>query len=111
MAIGTLTNVAAYVLPGGPTFIDLVTLVGDASYVNATGTVGLQASLRALRKDKRTIISVEQYNVAGTSSFNHSMKYDPATDKIVAIIDAGTPVEESTGSLAAFTYSLKITSQ
>ncbi len=111
MPIGTLTSIAQNVLPCGPTFIDRVSLVGDASYVNGTGTVGLQAALQALRKDKRSIISVEQYGISGTSSINHSMKYDPATDKITAMVDAGTPAEESTGSLAAFTYLLKITSQ
>ena len=111
MALGTLTNIAQNILPGGPTFVDRVTLVGDASYVNGTGTTGLQAALQALRKDKRAIISVKQYKVTGTSSFNHSVRYDPATDVLTGVVDAGTPTEESTGSLAAFTYYLEILSQ
>lgn len=111
MALGTLTSIAQNILPGGPTFVDRVTLGGDPSYVSGTGTTGLQAGLQALRKDKRAIISVKQYKVTGTSSFNHSVRYDPATDVLTAAVDAGTPVEESTGSLAAFTYYLEILSQ
>lgn len=110
MALGVLTSVSQNIL-GGSTFVDRVTLVGDASYVITVGTVGLQAALRALRKDQRTIVSVRMYKITGTTPFGHSVRYDPATDVLTGVIDAGTPVEEATGSLAGFTYYLEILSQ
>lgn len=115
MALGTLTAIDQVVFPGGPQFIDLVSLVGDGAYPNTGGTIGstgLQAALRVLRKDTREIVSVEQYkcNTAG-----QSVQFDPATGKLRAFLEdqtSGVVAEIANGvSLAAVTYTLKITSR
>lgn len=112
MALGAMVSVGQSILPGGPQFIDRVTVVGDAAYPNTGGTIGslgLQALLRALRKDNRAIISVTMYKCTSVSKY---VRYDAAADLLTAFTDTGTPAMETNASdLSGVTYSLEIISQ
>lgn len=109
MALGTLTSVSQNILPGGPTFIDRCSLVGDSAYPTG-GTAGLQAALRALRKDQRTIVSVHMYK---STSATFSVRFDPATGLLTTFTSAAAPVVEVSNATdtSAQTFLLEIVSQ
>ena len=109
MALGALTSVDQKILPTGPTFVDLCTLVGDGAYPT-TGSTGLLAALRALRKDQRKIFAVHLYK---STTLGQTVRYDPATDKLMAVTYAAAPPVEVTNAtdLSGTTYSLEIWSQ
>ncbi len=102
MAFGTMTSVARKACDG-PLFLDNVTLVGDGAYL-AGGTTGLQAKLRTLRGDQRTIVAVKD------NSFGvNYVVYNPANDTLKVFVRA-TGVELANGSDAGSTYSLSVES-
>lgn len=109
MALGALTSISQNILPSGPAFIDRCSLVGDSAYPTG-GTAGLQAALRALRKDQRTIVSVHMYS---STTLARIVRFDPATGLLKAITYAAAPPVEVTNAtdISADTYLLEIVSQ
>jgi hypothetical protein len=58
MAIGTMTLASKdAAAASAPVFVDRITLVGDSAYPTG-GSTGVQAALRALTGDQRTILAV-----------------------------------------------------
>lgn len=103
MSLGTMTHVDKSAAVG-PEFTDNVTQVGDSAYV-AGGTTGLQAKLRALRGDQRTITQVVDQSVG-----SHYVVYDPSNDKLKVYVRT-TGVELANGDDSGSTYRLAITSK
>lgn len=98
--LGTPTSVAKF---GGtpPVFADAFTMAGDSAYA-AGGTTGLQAKLRALRGDSRTVISARGHCLSGGAM--KTCHYDPVTDKLICVLANGT--EESAGDISANVYTI-----
>ncbi len=69
MAIGTMTLASKdAAAASAPIFLDRITLVGDTSYPTG-GMTGVQAALRALTGDQRTIVDVRSVALNGGYSF------------------------------------------
>lgn len=104
-ALGTLT--VAETIKGDGSFVDRVTLVGDADYPTA-GTSGLQAALRAAHKSPGLdIVSVQDDG----SDATYYLTYTHATDKLVAYVRA-TGLEVANGTdIHTTTFVLAIASK
>lgn len=78
MALGNMARAAqAGQAPNNATFFDLVTIVGEASYL-AGGSTGIQAKIRALAGGAgRTV-----FGVIPQVSHGYQLNYDVATDKL-----------------------------
>lgn len=110
MALGAVTSLDA-AAAAGPLFIDRVSVVGDGAYPT-NGSTGLQAALRALRKDGRTIVGVRQYK---SSTVGYSVRYDVDNEKLVAQLEdqtSGVVAELANATNnSAVTYYLEIFSK
>lgn len=119
MSIGVLASVEEFAAPG-PLFLDRVSMVGDAAYVNGTGIAGLETALRALRGDSRTIVSVKQAKdpvdtATGLTSYvGYRLGYNVESGKLTVSFEdqtSGVVAEVSSGSLAAKKFFLEIVSK
>ncbi len=113
-AIGTLVSQSASAADG-PVFFDKITMVGDAAYPTG-GTLGFQAKLRALRGDRRTVLSVEGY----ADTIGYSVRYIPTastdTDDLLLVYledqTSGVVAQVGNGTdIHALTFTLRVTSK
>lgn len=104
MALGTMTLVSQH-KGDGPIFYDRVTLVGDGSYPTG-GSTGVEAKLRALTKDQRTIIKIDEEDYGGDRAV-----YDRVNEKL-KVYDKDTGAEKANASnQAGVTYKFCIVSR
>lgn len=107
MSLGAMASVSESSAVG-PIFHDNVSQVGDGSYPTG-GSLGLQAKLRTLRGDQRTILAVKAYSAGG-----YVVDYNPATDTLkVQEQDGSGALAEvaNTTNLSGVTLLLNITSK
>ena len=91
----------------GPIFFDVINIDNDSAYQSGQGgSEGLQAKLRGLRKDQRTILSVTDC----TTGSNDMVVYNPESGKLQTIVKS-SGAEHASGDLSGETLTLAIVSK
>lgn len=95
--------------PSAPTFFDLMSFTGDASY-GTGGFAGFGAAVKAFFKDSRQVLAVIAQDCGG-----YVVAYVPSTDKLKVFEQSGaddTPLDEvdATTNLSGVTFNVLVIS-
>lgn len=111
MALGTITvNTTKFGNNGQTLFFDLISVPGDAAYVNGTGTTGFDATFAAAVGDSREVVGVMAQDCSG-----YDIRYKPATGGTLTMYeegaDGGAADEVASGDYSTTTLNLLVFSK